>query len=122
MKTRTLNDHLFSLLAAHHLLSANQLLVLLEKEYQAYNKTSVYRALERLLSEGKICHYVFDGKEAVYELREHHHDHAICESCGAIEAISCHSPTLSLKNFAVDHHHTVVYGTCHHCQSRSVVS
>lgn len=122
MKPRNLTHQLVSLLEKHHLLSANQLLEQLEQHAQPYNKTSVYRALDRLLSEGKICQYVFDGKEAVYEVRAHHHDHAICEQCGIVSSVECHSASLAPSNFKVDHHHTFLYGVCANCQAATSVS
>lgn len=122
MRTRNLTQLLTSLLQQHHLLSANQLVELLAQQSHSYNKTSVYRALDRLLSEGKICQFVLDGKEAVYEVRHEHHDHAICQRCGSVSAVDCDEPEALIPNFKVDHHHTLIYGTCTNCQLANSVS
>lgn len=104
-------------LYAKHLLTAPALLERLEELGQRFNKTSVYRALDKLLSEGEICRQTFGGNEIVYELREHHHDHAVCTSCGTIQAVECQSDIKpEIKGFKSDHHHVTVFGLCQKCQ------
>lgn len=112
--------HILNLLGEKHLLSAMQILESLEQEDRDVNKTSVYRSIEYLLSEGKICQHQFDQTEAVYELREHHHDHLVCSGCGKMIQVECvvRLPS-TLKNFEVDHHHLTLYGRCEACQANS---
>ena len=104
------------LLTQHHLLTANQLIELLANRGETYNKTSIYRALDKMLEEGQVCKHTFQEKEAIYELRSHHHDHLICQHCGKVETIHCQveSPT-DLNGFTIDHHHLTFFGTCSAC-------
>ncbi len=107
------------LLTKQHLLTANQLIQSLQTEGETYNKTSVYRALDKMLAEGKVCKHTFRDNEAVYELRSHHHDHLICQNCGKIETVHCQidSPP-DLHGFIIDHHHLTFFGTCGECQAK----
>lgn len=109
--------HLFQ---EHHLLSATHIVQLLHAKKMPVNKTSVYRNLEQLLKAEALCQHVFDGKEAVYELRLDHHDHLICETCGTIEPAHCSSPPpTTIGTFTVRHHHMTMYGLCGTCTSTS---
>lgn len=114
--TLDLTSLLSQLLTQHHLLTANQLIDLLHTQGEIYNKTSIYRALEKMLAEGKICKHTFQENESAYELRTHHHDHLICNHCGKIETIHCVVQLPSaLHGFTVDHHHLTFFGTCAEC-------
>ncbi len=116
MKRRQLSDKILSMLADRHLLSALDLVRLVETDTTGYNKTSVYRALEKLLSTGQVCKHTFGGAEAVYELRDHHHDHLFCTHCGRITEAECQTTIPSeIKGFQVEHHHLTLYGLCYDC-------
>lgn len=109
------------LLQKKHLLSAKDILSTLKKDGHSYNKTSVYRALDGLLTEEVVCEYDFGNHEAVYELRGAHHDHVICEHCGKIEVIHCqfNQPNV-INNFTISHHHLTLYGVCAACSLKQV--
>ncbi len=114
-----LRQQILDMLSAQHMLSAMQILTELEKKNVTANKTSVYRSLEYLQAENLICQHQFDSKEAVYERRDHHHDHLVCTSCGKIEESECRVHLDNkLKGFKVDHHHMTVFGTCARCQTQ----
>ncbi|MEP7166842.1 MAG: transcriptional repressor [Candidatus Woesebacteria bacterium] len=99
-------------LEKHHILSPNDL-----QKSLSVNKTTIYRALEKLVESGKICKQVFRDDQLMYELRDSHHDHLVCETCGKVEAISCVTNTPhKIKDFAVNHHHTTLFGTCSNCR------
>lgn len=84
-----------------------------------YNKTSVYRALEKLELDNLICKENFNKSEALYELRKSHHDHAVCTNCDIILTIECdHHKEKKISGFQADHHHTTVYGVCDHCSKQ----
>ncbi len=104
-------------LEKHHVLSAIDIIACIQKEQKNVNKTTVYRAIDKLLEDGKICRQVFGNDILMYELRHgDHHDHLVCESCGTVEAIPCQ--TMKKKNidgFVVNHHHTTLFGTCKNC-------
>jgi Fe2+ or Zn2+ uptake regulation protein len=100
-----------------HLASVPQILEILEKNGEKYNKTSIYRSLEKLHEKGEICRQTFSGNESLYELRKDHHDHAICKSCKKIVAIECthKKEEQRIPGFFIDHHHTILYGICSDC-------
>jgi Fe2+ or Zn2+ uptake regulation protein len=102
------------LLASNHLLSVSEIVSCLNSHDKSCNKTSVYRALDKLMAADIICKQSF-GSEAKFELREDHHDHVVCNECNKIEAIECSFDKHSVDGFKIDHHHTVVYGICEGC-------
>lgn len=112
-----LRHRILDLLSTEHMLSAMQLVEKLVAEGHDVNKTSVYRSLEYLQSEGLVCQHQFSLKEAVYERRDHHHDHLVCTSCGKIQETDCvlHPPR-EIDGFLVDHHHLTMFGLCPACR------
>lgn len=119
MSHRGLTAKITTLLEKKHLLSANQIAAELLKIGDSYNKTSIYRAIEKLLSDGEVCQHHFSETEVSYELREHHHDHVVCTSCGAVTIVDClfEAPPL-LAGVAINHHHTTFFGICTNCASK----
>ena len=65
------------------------------KEIAKYAKikepSTVYRTLAELVKE-KLASEFSDAGVAYYEIKEHHHDHAVCDKCGKIEHIPCAVP------------------------------
>lgn len=117
MNKISLKELIRQLLEKEHLLSAPNLLNLLEKDGNIYNKTSVYRALEQLLDEEVICRHHFSNSEASYELRDHHHAHLVCTKCGEIQTGECeYNEPDTVGSFIVNHHHTTLFGLCQKCQ------
>ncbi|MDQ5951721.1 MAG: Fur family transcriptional regulator, ferric uptake regulator [Patescibacteria group bacterium] len=109
-------SRILDLLTEHHLLSAPQILEKLAEGGKAVNKTTVYRALDKLLAEAAICKQIFAQDTVLYELRSAHHDHLVCENCGKVEAIPCATiPQISKAGFTVSHHHLTVFGACDKC-------
>ncbi|MCB9813286.1 MAG: transcriptional repressor [Pseudomonadales bacterium] len=107
---------IIELLSSSHILSAFQILEMLKIKGNKYNKTSVYRALEKLLVEGKICKQNFGNDEFKYELRKQHHDHAICDKCKKVISVKCHDRwPKKVSGFTIDHHHSTLYGLCKDC-------
>ena len=104
----------------HHLLSVGQILELLPEEFgKKYNKTSVYRALEKLEAQEIICEHTFTSGETKYELRQEHHDHLVCSRCGAIQSTNCGFALPELiDGFKTDHFHLTVFGLCADCQQK----
>ncbi len=87
------------------------------------DQATVYRNLKPLLAAGVLEGVSVSPTETRYALTHHHHDHAICTACGAIEHIPCTNPALPrTKTFAnIDHHAVTYYGTCVTCTSSSAV-
>lgn len=88
---------------------------------KTYNKTSIYRALEKLEEQGLICQHTFTTGETKFELRQSHHDHLVCTECGLIQASesAIEVPT-AVGDFQVDHYHLSIFGLCSDCQQKHV--
>lgn len=110
------SQKILDILEQKHALSASDILMALGQVGTQVNKTSIYRALEKLTSDGIVCRQTLVGETVVYELREHHHDHLVCEKCGLVQKIPCltKSPP-TIQGFEVHHHHTTIFGLCPNC-------
>lgn len=115
-----LSTQITDLLAKEHYVTVPQLVTLLTNTGNTYNKTSVYRALEKLVEQNKICKLNFGDNDIVYELRDSHHDHLVCTTCGSITAMPCEESNGKMINgFKVDHHHLTYFGMCQQCQQKN---
>lgn len=82
---------------------------------------TVYRTLERLHSAHLVEQIDLDGV-AHFGLADQHHDHAICQRCGAVEAIDAcllsplEGSRLGGNGFLVTDHRLDVFGVCRACQ------
>lgn len=121
MSERNLKPVILEILHSHHLLSTKEVLDQLEVQGKKYNKTSAYRALEQLVNLNQICrHYIHNG-EALYELREDHHAHLVCNTCGRVDIVACeYEQPSSIAGFRVEHHHLTLMGVCKKCQESIV--
>lgn len=118
MPRPTVRASILTLLQHHHYLSAPELLEYLHTQGQQVNKTSIYRALEKLQDEHIVCKHNFKGNDLVYELNDPHHDHLICENCGKIAVTECRGETPFMRDgYTVNHHHVTFYGLCPNCQT-----
>lgn len=115
----TVSNLILGLLSEHHLATAPALLDFLHQQRPGINKTTVYRALETLLTDGKICRQHLTDNHIVYELRDHHHDHIVCTKCGTVDTVACQLHTTEVNGFLVEHHHVALYGICPTCQEKS---
>ncbi len=119
MSQRNLDSKITSILGKNHLLSAADIITKLEARGETYNKTSVYRSLQRLLDNGEICEYGFSDS-TTYELRDEHHTHLICNACDRVEIVECdYKHPTEVDGFIVDHHHLELYGFCENCRAQS---
>lgn len=114
-----LRQEILDVLRRDHLVTVPVLVEKLKQKYTQVNKTTVYRALEYMLSEGTVCRHNVSGTELSFELRDHHHDHLVCTNCGQLQTVDClvHPPK-TVDGFHVDHHHLTLYGVCKKCQTR----
>lgn len=92
---------------------------------QASDLSSVFRAVTRLENAGRVTRVPIDDRRSHYEVAGDHHEHMVCEACGAIEPVAC-SVVESLvdhvratSGFAVTGHRVVLSGTCARCLHRS---
>jgi Fur family ferric uptake transcriptional regulator len=81
---------LLGILSAHSQpLSVPALLAAMKKRNLTPNKTTIYRELEHLRTEGIIREVLIDGKVQHVELlnEDDHHHHLICTKCKRVEDI-----------------------------------
>ncbi len=108
------------ILQRNHTLSAPEIVEKLKQLGEECNKTSVYRALERMSDREEVCRHMFGGQTATYELRSHHHDHLVCTVCGQIQEIPCLTQLpREVADFQVEHHHLTLFGTCASCRHQT---
>lgn len=108
-------------------LTAEQVIDHLKDKGTAVGKSTVYRYLEKLVSEGSVRKYfIEEGKSACYQYIEdneqcHNHFHLKCVECGRLIHIECEyldeadEHILCHHNFKVDNTKTVLYGICDKC-------
>lgn len=105
-----------TLLTDHHLLSAVEIQDRLIALKAQFNKTTIYRTLDKMLAEGLVCRQTLANDVTKYELRAHHHDHLVCEKCDSVTAIECSLPTQKvIAGFTISHHHMTLFGVCKRC-------
>src|SRR5258706_15519243 len=87
------------------------------------NKTTVYRQLKKLIQKGLIQEIDFgDGKKRYETLKERHHHHLVCNSCGKVSDVEEILPTNTEKKiykeqgFKVTRHTVEFFGFCKGCQ------
>ncbi len=95
------------------------------------NKTTVYRNLDRLVSEEKLLKYVTDdGKMASYIFREPdsgcgEHLHLQCSQCGRVVHLDCGYMDEIIRHISTKHGFdlrcasSILYGHCKECAEKS---
>ncbi len=89
-------------------------------------KSTVYRYLDRLVSQGVVRKYIIEeGVSACYQFIEdnacHQHFHLKCVGCGQLIHMECdyldqvNQHILKEHGFHIDSCKTVLYGTCASC-------
>ncbi|MBR6322861.1 MAG: transcriptional repressor [Lachnospiraceae bacterium] len=97
---------------------------------QKIGTTTVYRQLERLVSEGQVKKYQFEeGDSACFEYIGGEEDdtvlcyHLKCEVCGRLIHLECREITMFEQHitehhgFLIDPKRTVFYGICQDCRA-----
>lgn len=92
----------------------------------AINPSTVYRALDRLVSLGKVTVSDMGLGAAVFELAgEKPHHHLVCQSCGHITLITDDQIAPFISNLERQYHyeiktnHLILFGLCEKCQQTS---
>lgn len=86
------------------------------------NKTTVYRQIEKLLSQSIIIEVELgDGKKRYELMSLDHHHHLLCKICGKLEDIKLNEKQLlnevaKKSNFKVDSHNLEFFGRCINCK------
>ena len=123
VRKRNLKELLVSLLEEKHYAGVPELLKILEERGESFNKSSVYRSIEKLVDEEKVCRHSFGTDKVYYELRhdEHdHHDHFVCQECDKIQAFECHLDVSNVpRGYKAQHHHVTIFGTCDACSKHA---
>jgi len=118
-------------------LSADEVFLIVRKNYPTIGIATVYRTLDFLYRRGLLSRFQFGNNKASYELspekvseRKHHH-HLICTGCGRVidytdfaeketKLVSEMEVQLSKKyDFKISSHQLHFYGLCKKCQRMS---
>lgn len=111
-----LRHQIIEVLKSDHLLSAKEMLQVLEKNGNFVNKTTVYRALEYLESTSVLQKIQFIDMDALYETSDDPHDHLFCVSCRTIEKTRLVAePMQRVGPFQVKQRQVTYYGLCKKC-------
>ncbi|MEN6408887.1 MAG: transcriptional repressor [Anaerolineaceae bacterium] len=124
MRTSSVDQIILDTLSHEHLhLTSHQVYEEIRDRLPAVNPSTVYRALDRLVSQGKISVSDMGTGAAVYEtLSEGIHHHLVCEKCGAVITIDPQDVNILFdaiaqkKHFKTLTNHLVLFGICEHCQ------
>jgi Fur family ferric uptake transcriptional regulator len=108
-------------------ISAQELHAVLRSRGAGVGLATVYRTLQSLADEGRVDMMRTGGAEALYRrcLREEHHHHLVCRSCGATveiagPAVERWTKSVADKHGYIDVSHTVeIFGTCPRCANQS---
>jgi len=110
--------------AGRHL-SVEDLLHIVQKRRPEIGRTTVYRTLKLLRDAGLASELALEG-ETRFEVdwKRAHHDHFICNSCGAIIEFS--NPEIERiqvdiaagLGFVIEGHRHHIFGLCRRCASR----
>ncbi|MBS7402542.1 MAG: Fur family transcriptional regulator [Oscillospiraceae bacterium] len=94
------------------------------------NKTTVYRNMDRLVSEGKVLKYVTDdGRMASYIYKSHDDDcgehlHLQCSGCGRVIHLDCGYMDEIIRHISSEHgfdlrcSSSILYGKCRECAQK----
>ncbi len=108
----------------HSHLTSHQIFEEVHKRLPAINPSTVYRALDRLASQGKVSISDMGLGAAVYELTgDSHHHHLVCQKCGHILMLKDDAVSTLFNNLETNYHykiitnHLILFGVCPHCQA-----
>ena len=85
--------------------------------------SSVFRAAEKLASEGKIRKLLLEDGRSRFELAAAHHDHLHCTRCGDLVPVSCvldasaFAAVEAATGVAITEHSIVFSGLCQGCNT-----
>ncbi len=108
-------------------LTVDEITELLHSSGSQVGKTTVYRAIDKLVSEGVVRKYDYgNGKSACYQYISDgeacaEHFHLKCTACGQLFHVECDflngvsGHIFEHHKFSVDNTKTVLYGICEEC-------
>ncbi len=103
-------------------LSAAEIHAILRKSRTSVSLSTVYRTLDLLAGKGEASARVDERGETTFVVcdRSHHH-HAVCNTCGKVEDVSCEAiesvanALRSHHGFKLADHEMEFFGTCGAC-------
>ena len=110
-----------ALASGSHLATCQEIWEHAHRRTRGLGLVTVYRILERLRTVGVVEQIDLRGA-AHFGLADRHHDHLICERCGAVEALadcvleSLTGSRLTDSGFLVKGHRLDLLGLCRACQ------
>lgn len=113
-------------------ITADEIMLTLNQEKAQVGKTTIYRYLDKLVSQGIVRKYLIEeGQRACYQYVEQgegckEHFHLKCIGCGQLIHLECDylgkmdSHIKDHHDFTVDHSKTVLYGQCGNCTGKTM--
>jgi Fur family ferric uptake transcriptional regulator len=106
-------------------LTSDELHQLVAKQHPSIGLATVYRTLKLFVEAGIASERTFRDGVSRYEVRQPHHDHLICTSCGEIlefeneEIERLQEQVARRRGFRLTAHRLELYGVCRACQERA---
>lgn len=93
-------------------------------------KTTIYRRIEDLVSEGLVKKHIIDNSDSAYfeyigsdADNEEAYYHLVCEKCGKVKHFRCSEANTFWKHLSIEHkfdidiRRVVLYGICDECKA-----
>ncbi|HVN53096.1 MAG TPA: transcriptional repressor [Anaerolineaceae bacterium] len=107
----------------HSHLTSHEVYEQIRDRLPAVNQSTVYRSLDRLVSNGRLSVSDMGTGAAVYELvSDQRHHHLVCQKCGKVVTIAdvevqeFFSTLESSHLYKITTNHLVLFGLCAKCQ------
>jgi Fur family ferric uptake transcriptional regulator len=124
MRASSVDQVIIQTLSKEHAhLTSLQIYDEIRHQLPAVNQSTVYRSLERLVSQGLVSVSDMGTGSAVYEtVTDGIHHHLVCQKCGNVKTISHEDVAEFFSNiqqefqFKVITNHLILFGICEECQ------
>lgn len=114
---------------SHYHITAEDVEAYLRARGEAVGKTTIYRYLEKLVSEGRVRKFITDGESACFQYVSEggcqEHFHLKCTGCGRLIHLECSYLSQVERHIFQEHHftihsgRTVFYGQCADCARKA---
>ena len=126
MRSSSIANAILALLEGQHThLTASEVYDALHITYSAINRSTIYRALKRLVDAGEVSISDIGRESQVYELSSANpHHHLVCQSCHRILTLEdgivreFFREIESQNGFGIATHHLILYGVCDQCRQK----
>ncbi len=122
-RNTTISRHVIKILEeSNQAVTVLQILKTLNDQNLYPNKTTIYRLMDKLVSDGMIKVIIGKNGTSYYERSDHDHHHFFCHSC---EQVFCLPPSKDInidsliqnQEFKVTGHDFNIYGICEPCSN-----